>query len=52
MPKISLSTFRVVIPRQRSLDGTLGGTTVYEYFPEDGNYLYAIAQWFPTPVRV
>jgi hypothetical protein len=19
----------------------------YEYFPEDGNYLYAIAQWFP-----
>ncbi len=23
------------------------GRSGYEYFPEDGNYLYAIAQWFP-----
>ncbi len=25
----------------------LGGRSGYEYFPEDGNYLYTIAQWFP-----
>jgi hypothetical protein len=25
----------------------LGGRSGYEYFPEDGNYLYAIAQFFP-----
>ena len=24
-----------------------GGRGGYEYFPEDGNYLYTIAQWFP-----
>ncbi len=24
-----------------------GGRTSYEYFPEDNNYLYTIAQWFP-----
>ncbi len=24
-----------------------GGRSGYEYFPEDGNYLYTIAQWFP-----
>ena len=24
-----------------------GGRTGYEYFPEDGNYIYEIAQWFP-----
>ena len=24
-----------------------GGRTGYEYFSEDGNYLYEIAQWFP-----
>ena len=23
------------------------GRSGYEYFPEDGNYLYAVAQWFP-----
>lgn len=28
----------------RSLMGGRGG---YEYFPEDGNYLYTITQWFP-----
>ncbi|GAB3822416.1 hypothetical protein GCM10028895_26890 [Pontibacter rugosus] len=26
---------------------TLGGRSGYEYFPEDGNYLYEMAQWFP-----
>lgn len=26
---------------------TEGGRGGYEYFPEDGNYLYTIAQWFP-----
>ncbi|MEA2174197.1 MAG: hypothetical protein QOD00_1789 [Blastocatellia bacterium] len=25
----------------------LGGRSGYEYFPQDGNYLYEIAQWFP-----
>ena len=25
----------------------LGGRSGYEYFPEDGNYLYEMAQWFP-----
>lgn len=25
----------------------VGGRSGYEYFPEDGNYLYAIAQFFP-----
>lgn len=25
----------------------IGGRTGYEYFPQDGNYLYEIAQWFP-----
>jgi hypothetical protein len=25
----------------------MGGRSGYEYFPEDGNYLYEIAQWFP-----
>lgn len=25
----------------------MGGRGGYEYFPEDGNYLYEIAQWFP-----
>lgn len=25
----------------------IGGRTGYEYFPEDGNYIYEIAQWFP-----
>lgn len=25
----------------------IGGRSGYEYFPEDGNYLYTIAQWFP-----
>jgi hypothetical protein len=25
----------------------LGGRSGYEYFPEDGNYLYAVAQFFP-----
>lgn len=25
----------------------VGGRSGYEYFPADGNYLYAIAQWFP-----
>jgi hypothetical protein len=24
-----------------------GGRTSYEFFPEDNNYLYTIAQWFP-----
>jgi len=24
-----------------------GGRTGYEFFPQDGNYLYEIAQWFP-----
>lgn len=24
-----------------------GGRTGYEFFPEDGNYIYEIAQWFP-----
>jgi len=26
---------------------TVGGRGGYEYFPEDDNYLYTIAQWFP-----
>ncbi|MBJ6119471.1 M1 family metallopeptidase [Pontibacter sp. BT310] len=26
---------------------TLGGRSGYEFFPEDGNYLYEMAQWFP-----
>ncbi|RAU82134.1 M1 family metallopeptidase [Pontibacter arcticus] len=26
---------------------TMGGRSGYEYFPEDGNYLYEMAQWFP-----
>lgn len=26
---------------------TIGGRGGYEYFPEDGNYLYTIAQWYP-----
>ncbi len=26
---------------------TAGGRSGYEYFPEDDNYLYTIAQWFP-----
>lgn len=26
---------------------TLGGRGGYEYFPEDGNYLFTIAQWYP-----
>lgn len=25
----------------------MGGRSGYEFFPEDGNYLYEIAQWFP-----
>ncbi|MER2996581.1 M1 family metallopeptidase [Pontibacter populi] len=25
----------------------LGGRSGYEFFPEDGNYLYEMAQWFP-----
>ncbi len=25
----------------------LGGRSGYEYFPQDGNYIYEIAQWFP-----
>ena len=25
----------------------VGGRSGMEYFPEDGNYLYALAQWFP-----
>ncbi|GAB1307546.1 M1 family metallopeptidase [Urechidicola sp. KH5] len=25
----------------------IGGRSGYEYFPEDDNYLYTIAQWFP-----
>jgi hypothetical protein len=25
----------------------MGGRGGYEYFPEDGNYLYTITQWFP-----
>lgn len=25
----------------------VGGRGGYEYFPEDGNYLYTMAQWFP-----
>ncbi|MBI1287181.1 MAG: M1 family peptidase [Flavobacteriales bacterium] len=25
----------------------IGGRSGYEFFPEDGNYLYTIAQWFP-----
>lgn len=25
----------------------IGGRTGYEYFPQDGNYIYEIAQWFP-----
>lgn len=25
----------------------IGGRTGYEYFPEDKNYIYEIAQWFP-----
>lgn len=25
----------------------IGGRTGYEHFPQDGNYLYEIAQWFP-----
>ena len=27
--------------------GTIGGRGGYEYFPEDGNYLYTITQWYP-----
>jgi hypothetical protein len=26
---------------------TLGGRGGYEYFPEDGNYLFTITQWYP-----
>ncbi|HEY8934876.1 MAG TPA: M1 family metallopeptidase [Cyclobacteriaceae bacterium] len=26
---------------------TVGGRSGLEYFPEDGNYIYTIAQWFP-----
>ncbi|QMU28598.1 M1 family metallopeptidase [Adhaeribacter radiodurans] len=26
---------------------TIGGRGGYEYFPEDGNYLYTISQWYP-----
>jgi hypothetical protein len=26
---------------------TIGGRGGYEYFPEDGNYLYTITQWYP-----
>ena len=26
---------------------TVGGRSGYELFPEDGNYVYTIAQWFP-----
>jgi hypothetical protein len=26
---------------------TVGGRGGYEYFPEDGNYLYTMSQWFP-----
>ncbi|ATL47609.1 aminopeptidase [Chitinophaga caeni] len=26
---------------------TVGGRGGYEYFPEDGNYLYTITQWYP-----
>ncbi|HEU0111573.1 MAG TPA: M1 family metallopeptidase [Flavisolibacter sp.] len=26
---------------------TMGGRGGYEYFPEDGNYLFTIAQWYP-----
>lgn len=29
---------------------TLWGRTGYEYFPEDGNYIYEIAQWHPRMV--
>ena len=39
--------FRIVWHYQISNRMTLGGRGGYEYFPEDGNYLYTIAQWYP-----
>jgi hypothetical protein len=40
--KIKISWHYKII--NRVVDGGRGG---YEYFPEDDNYLYTIAQWFP-----
>jgi hypothetical protein len=36
-------TWNYTINNQR----VYGGRTGYEYFPQDGNYLYEIAHWFP-----
>ncbi|HEX8399830.1 MAG TPA: M1 family metallopeptidase [Pyrinomonadaceae bacterium] len=36
-------TWNYAINNQR----VYGGRTGYEYFPQDGNYLYEIAHWFP-----
>ncbi|TPE43888.1 M1 family metallopeptidase [Pontibacter mangrovi] len=45
-PKQSV-TFSIDWKHNINNQKTLGGRSGYEYFPEDDNYLYEMAQWFP-----
>jgi hypothetical protein len=40
-------TFKIEWSYQVLDRNVAGGRSGYEFFPEDGNYLYTIAQWFP-----
>jgi len=39
--------FQIAWHYQISNRSTVGGRGGYEFFPEDGNYLYTITQWYP-----
>ena len=39
--------FKIAWTYQMHEQKVLGGRSGYEYFEEDGNYLYEVAQWFP-----
>ncbi|MXV15279.1 M1 family metallopeptidase [Hufsiella ginkgonis] len=51
LPKVLLPNqkfvFKIVWWYNISDRNTIGGRGGYELFPEDGNYLYTMAQWFP-----
>ena len=46
MPKSSIS-FKVKWQYNINDRSKVGGRSGYEYFPEEDNYIYTIAQWFP-----
>ncbi len=46
MPKASIS-FKVKWQYNINDRSKVGGRSGYEYFPEEDNYIYTIAQWFP-----